>query len=131
MAPRPWELCHVPTPSTASSNMTSILASATQAAHSAAASILAKAEIKPGESLPAATVKEDNPEKSFTLNDIPGKIVIVRTCHCQWLLADINERLLNNARTVRRLACRALSLLHAAVRYPGILRMPAHLRRGA
>lgn len=59
--------------------MTSLLASATQAAHSAAASLLAKAEIKPGENIPAATVKEDNPEKSFTLNDIPGKIVIVRT----------------------------------------------------
>lgn len=59
--------------------MTSILASATQAAHSAAASLLAKAEIKVGETLPAATVKESSPEESFSLNNIPGKIVIVRT----------------------------------------------------
>ena len=58
--------------------MTSILASATQAAHSAAASLLAKPQIKAGESLPAASVKENGPEEALKLSDIPGKIVLVR-----------------------------------------------------
>ena len=56
--------------------MTSILTSATRAAHSAAAGILAATQISVGDEIPAVNIKEDNPEKSFTL-DLSGKNIIV------------------------------------------------------
>lgn len=57
--------------------MATILTSAAQTAHSAVASLLAHAQIKVGETLPAATVKEDDPEKTITLNNLPGRNIIV------------------------------------------------------
>lgn len=57
--------------------MASILASATQAAHSAAAGLLSKAHVTPGSTLPAGVhVKEDAPDKTFELA-LTGKNVIV------------------------------------------------------
>lgn len=57
--------------------MASILTSAARAAHSAAASILSAGQISVGDEIPALKAKEDNPEKSFTL-DLSGKNIIVR-----------------------------------------------------
>lgn len=62
-----------------SSTMASILASATQAAHSAAASLLSAVQIKPGSTIPTSvSVKEDSPEHGFTLEGLTGKNVFVR-----------------------------------------------------
>lgn len=57
--------------------MASLLAGAARAAHSAAASVLAVGQISVGDEIPARNIKEDNPEKSFTL-DLSGKNIIVR-----------------------------------------------------
>jgi len=57
--------------------MATILTSAAQTAHSAVSSLLAHAQIKVGETLPAATVKEDNPEMTITLNNLPGRNIIL------------------------------------------------------
>ena len=61
--------------------MTSLLASATasatQAAHAAAASILAAAQAKVGDPIPDAKVKEDNPEKTISLAGLTGRNIIV------------------------------------------------------
>lgn len=57
--------------------MTSVLASATQAAHSAAASLLAKAQIAPGGTIPSGIkVKEDSAETPFEFAPT-GKNIIV------------------------------------------------------
>jgi hypothetical protein len=54
--------------------MTSILASATQAAHSAAASYLSKAQVTPGSVIPTGIkVKEDAPDAPFELV-LTGKV---------------------------------------------------------
>lgn len=57
--------------------MASFLTGAARAAHSAAAGILARGQIGVGDDIPALKVKEDDPEKSFTL-DLSGKNIIVR-----------------------------------------------------
>jgi len=56
--------------------MTSIITSATQAAHSAAASLLAKAQIEPGQPIPQVDVKESAPDQTTTI-PLTGKNVIV------------------------------------------------------
>ncbi|KAF9003106.1 Redoxin [Cyathus striatus] len=56
--------------------MTSIVTSAAQAAHSAASALLSKAEIKPGESIPASKVKEDDAHDGSPLT-LTGKNIIV------------------------------------------------------
>ncbi|KAK7460580.1 hypothetical protein VKT23_009301 [Stygiomarasmius scandens] len=56
--------------------MTSIITSATQAAHSAAASLLAKAQIQPGQPIPQVDVKESAPDQTTTI-PLTGKNVIV------------------------------------------------------
>lgn len=57
--------------------MASILTGTARAAHSTAASVLAAGQIDVGGEIPAVTVKEDDPEKSFKL-DLSGKNIIVR-----------------------------------------------------
>jgi hypothetical protein len=57
--------------------MASIITGAARTAHSAAASILAPDQISVGDEIPALNIKENNPEKSFTL-DLSGKNIIVR-----------------------------------------------------
>jgi len=59
--------------------MTSVIASAAQAAHSVAASLLANAQIQPGASIPAADVKEDAPDQPKPLV-LTGKNIIVSIC---------------------------------------------------
>ncbi|KAF8451977.1 Redoxin-domain-containing protein [Boletus edulis BED1] len=56
--------------------MASILTGAARAAHSAVASVLAAGQINTGNEIPAVNVKEDNPEKGFTL-DLSGKNIIL------------------------------------------------------
>ncbi|KAF8152353.1 Redoxin [Crassisporium funariophilum] len=56
--------------------MTSVIASAAQAAHSVAASLLAKAQIQPGDIIPASEIKEDAPDKATTLT-LTGKNIII------------------------------------------------------
>ena len=60
--------------------MASILASATEAAHSAAASLLSAAQVKVGSTIPTSvSIKEDNPEQGFTFEGkLTGKNIIVR-----------------------------------------------------
>ncbi|KAF8493589.1 Redoxin-domain-containing protein [Gautieria morchelliformis] len=57
--------------------LTSATTSAADAAHAAAASVLAMSQIKPGASLPDVPVKEDSPEETFSLANLPGKNIIV------------------------------------------------------
>lgn len=66
-----------------SEKMASILASATQAVHSAAASLLAKAQIEPGATIPLQKVKEDAADTPFPLV-LKGKNVIVRAFALLW-----------------------------------------------
>ncbi|KAN0078232.1 Redoxin domain containing protein [Tylopilus felleus] len=56
--------------------MASILTGTARAAHSTAASVLAAGQIDVGGEIPAVTVKEDDPEKSFKL-DLSGKNIII------------------------------------------------------
>ncbi|PPQ85943.1 hypothetical protein CVT25_001793 [Psilocybe cyanescens] len=56
--------------------MTSVIASAAQAAHSIAASLLAHAQIKPGDSIPKTEIKEDAPDKADPLV-LTGKNVLI------------------------------------------------------
>jgi peroxiredoxin len=56
--------------------MASIITGAARTAHSAAASILAPDQISVGDEIPALNIKENNPEKSFTL-DLSGKNIIL------------------------------------------------------
>lgn len=56
--------------------MTSVIASAAQAAHHVAASLLAKAQIEPGQEIPTFEIKEDSPDKATALN-LSGKNIIV------------------------------------------------------
>ncbi|CAA7263795.1 unnamed protein product [Cyclocybe aegerita] len=56
--------------------MTSAIATAAQAAHSVAASLLAHAQIQPGATIPAAEVKEDAPDAAKVLT-LTGKNVLI------------------------------------------------------
>ncbi|TFK35883.1 Redoxin [Crucibulum laeve] len=69
--------------------MTSVIASAAQAAHSVATSLLSTAQVQPGGTIPASQVKEDEPAKTEPLI-LTGKNIIVGvpgaftgTCHAQ------------------------------------------------
>ncbi|CCL98453.1 uncharacterized protein FIBRA_00451 [Fibroporia radiculosa] len=58
--------------------MASILSSATQAAHTAAVSLMSAAEVKPGSTIPTAVpIKEDEARSTFTFAGITGKNVFV------------------------------------------------------
>jgi len=57
--------------------MTSLFNSAAQIVHQAAASLTAAAPIEVGHELPSAEVKENAPTEKITLNNKPGKILIV------------------------------------------------------
>lgn len=58
--------------------MASLVASATDAAHSAAVSIMSAAQVKPGATLPVSVpVKEQEAAKTFTLDGLSGKNVLV------------------------------------------------------
>jgi len=58
--------------------MASILASATQVAHSAAVSIMSAAEVKPGSTIPTSVpIKEEEAAKTFTLEGITGKNIFL------------------------------------------------------
>lgn len=46
-------------------------------AHAAEAALLSRSEIKIGDQIPAVEVKENNHEETLTLNNIPGKSVLV------------------------------------------------------
>ena len=50
---------------------------ATQAAHAGVTSLLAKAQVRPGDTLPPIAVKEADPNESFNLDNISGKNIIV------------------------------------------------------
>jgi 2-Cys peroxiredoxin 5 len=54
----------------------SLVSSAAQTAHSIATSILARAQIQPGQTIPSAEVKENSPEKTENLV-LSGKNVLV------------------------------------------------------
>jgi len=56
--------------------MTSVIASAAQAAHSVAASLLANAQIAPGGTIPTAEVKSTAPDKTSPLT-LTGKNILV------------------------------------------------------
>jgi hypothetical protein len=56
--------------------MSSTIGSLATAAHSAAVSLTTLSQIKPGDPVPSVTVKDENLNK-ITLNDVPGKILIV------------------------------------------------------
>ncbi|KAG1871792.1 Redoxin-domain-containing protein [Suillus subalutaceus] len=56
--------------------MASILTNVAQAAHSAAAAMLSAAQIEAGEPIPQKPVKEEDPERSITL-DLSGKNIIL------------------------------------------------------
>lgn len=58
------------------SNMTSVIASATQAAHSLASSLLEKAQIQVGGTIPTQEIKEDDAHKGEPLV-LKGKNIIV------------------------------------------------------
>lgn len=60
-----------------STTMTSILKTMTESAHAAVASLLAAAEIKPGDTIPTTEVKENDPIKTTTLGNLTGKNIIV------------------------------------------------------
>lgn len=64
--------------------MASLLASATDAAHHAAATLLTPAQVKPGSTIPTAVpVKEDSPTDTFTFEGLAGLNVFVslrRSC---------------------------------------------------
>jgi hypothetical protein len=66
--------------------MTSFLTGAAQhaalAAHVGVASLLASVQVQPGATLPSVTVKEDDPNESFALDNISGINVIVCCAHC-------------------------------------------------
>lgn len=58
--------------------MASIVTSAAKTAHAAAASLLEKAQVKPGEKIPVSvTVKELSPAEAIRLN-LTGKSILVR-----------------------------------------------------
>ncbi|KAH9946572.1 Redoxin [Amylocystis lapponica] len=58
--------------------MTTMLASATDAAHHAAATLLSPAQITPGSTIPTAVpVKEDSPTETFTFEGLTGLNVFV------------------------------------------------------
>jgi 2-Cys peroxiredoxin 5 len=50
---------------------------ATQAAHAGVTSLLAKAQVRPGDTLPPIAVKEADPNESFNLDNISGKNIII------------------------------------------------------
>lgn len=50
---------------------------AAQAAHSGVTSLLAAAQATPGTELPSFTVKENDPQESFALNNVTGRNVFV------------------------------------------------------
>ena len=58
--------------------MASVIASATQAAHSAVTSVLSAAQIKIGDAIPDAKVKETSPQETLSLAGLPGRNIIVR-----------------------------------------------------
>jgi hypothetical protein len=58
--------------------MASFITGAAHAAHSAAATILSAAQITAGEEISVKSVKEDDPDKTLTL-DLTGKNIIVRS----------------------------------------------------
>jgi len=59
-------------------NMASLLASATDAAHSAAVSLMSAAEVKPGSTIPISVpVKEEEATKTFTFEGITGKNIFI------------------------------------------------------
>lgn len=59
--------------------MASVLASATQAAHSAAISLFTAAQVQPGSTIPIdVPIKEDSPEQTFTFDNLKGKTIFVR-----------------------------------------------------
>lgn len=61
--------------------MTSIVSSATAtaaaAAHAAAAALSTTLQIKPGSSIPDVAVKENDPDQTFSLANLPGKNIIL------------------------------------------------------
>lgn len=68
--------------------MTSIVQSALHVAHNVATSILAREEIKPNATIPAAEVKEDHPDKTEPLK-LVGKNILVSILIC--VMPAINE----------------------------------------
>jgi len=58
--------------------MTSVIAGAAQAAHSVATAILSTAQIAPGSTIPAQSVKENDADKTIPLT-LKGKNIIVST----------------------------------------------------
>ena len=59
--------------------MASLLSTATQAAHSAAVSLMSAAEVKPGATIPTKVpVKEEDATQTFTFEGIKGRNVFVR-----------------------------------------------------
>lgn len=65
--------------------MASIITSAAKSAHAAAATLLEKAQAKPGDKIPiTVTVKEQSPAETTTL-DLTGRNILVCPSHT-WLL---------------------------------------------
>lgn len=95
--------------------MTSALTGAAQqvaqAAHSGITSLLAVAEIQPGGTLPSYTVKEDDPQTSFSIDNISGKNIIVRNYNNCFQISDTDKH--------HRSVYREHSALHAALKSQG------------
>jgi hypothetical protein len=58
--------------------MAAVISGVAEAAHAAAANLLAASPIKVGDQLPKVDVKEDDPETKIKITDNAGKILIVR-----------------------------------------------------
>lgn len=70
------------------STMASLLSTATQAAHSAAVSLMSAAEVKPGAVIPTKVpVKEEEATQTFTFEGIKGKNIFVRY-NALWNVCD-------------------------------------------
>lgn len=59
----------------------SLLTNAAKVAHSAAASVLAKAQIRAGAAIPSVMLKDRPDKATVRLDTLKGKNIIVRTPH--------------------------------------------------
>ncbi|KAF8326681.1 Redoxin-domain-containing protein [Cantharellus anzutake] len=66
-----------PFPSALPENMANIIAKATEVAHSAAVSLATVSQIKIGQELPPVPLKENEPNSSVSIHNLPGRIILV------------------------------------------------------
>lgn len=113
------------------SSMTSILTGAVQhaalAAHAGVASLIASAQVQPGASIPPVTVKENDPNESFSLDNISGRNVIV----CSHSPTTLNIILTNLVIFLNRSVFLGRLRRHAAPTFPGTSKGTRSSRRRA